>query len=113
MAEPPCRPRPASTRHGGLLAVMHGHLPGRQVRGLVLVDPMNVRFVRATGDFVHSTVPHIEHPSTPRDSAIARMVSGFDRLVASRSASDAGLDLRIVVVTAGEPGWCKPEIDRQ
>ena len=41
------------------------------------------------------------------------MVSGFDRLVASRSASDAGLDLRIVVVTAGEPGGCKPEIDRQ
>lgn len=99
--------------YGGLLAVMHGHLYGRQVRGLVLVDPMNVRFVGATGDFVHSTVPHIARPSTGRDSAIARMVSGFDRLVASPSASDAGLDLPIVVVTAGEPWWGKPEIDRQ
>ena len=99
--------------YGGLLAVMHGHLYGGQVRGLVLVDPMNVRFVRATGDFVHSTVPHIERPSTVRDSAIARMVSGFDRLVASASASDAGLDLPMVVVTAGEPWWGKPEIDRQ
>jgi pimeloyl-ACP methyl ester carboxylesterase len=97
--------------YGGLLAVMHGHLYADQVRGLVLVDPMNVRFVRATGDFVHTTVPHIEHPATAKDSATARMISGFDRLVANPTAADTGLDLPIVVITAGEPWWGKPEID--
>lgn len=99
--------------YGGLLAVMHGHLYAAQVRGLVLVDAMNARFVRATGNFVHTTVPHIEHPATARDSAIARMVSGFDRLVASPAASDVDLELPIVVVTAGQPWWGKPEIDRE
>jgi len=69
--------------YGGLLAVMHGHLYREQVRGLVLVDPMNVRFVKATGDFVQTTVTHIEHPATARDSAVTRMVSGFDCLIAS------------------------------
>jgi pimeloyl-ACP methyl ester carboxylesterase len=84
-----------------------------QVRGLVLVDPMNARFVRATGDFVYTTVPHIEYPTTAKDSATARMISGFDRLVASPAAADTGLDLPIVVITAGEPWWGKPEIDRE
>jgi len=74
---------------------------------------MNARFVKATGDFVQTTVPHIEHPVTARDSAVARMVSGFDRLIASPLASDAGLDLPIVVVTAGVPWWGKPDIDRE
>lgn len=99
--------------YGGLLAVMHGHLYREQVRGLVLVDPMNVRFVKATGDFVQTTVTHIEHPATARDSAVTRMVSGFDCLIASPLASDAGLDLPIVVVTAGVPWWGKPDIDRE
>ena len=99
--------------YGGLLAVLHGHLYAARVRGLVLVDPMNVRFVRATGNFVHTTVPRIERPATARDSAIARMVSGFDRLVASPAASDVDLTMPIVVVTAGEPWWGKPEIDRE
>jgi hypothetical protein len=69
--------------------------------------------VRATGDFVHTTVPHIEHPATRRDMAVARMVAGFDRLVASPSAGDADLRLPIVIVTAGEAWWGKPEIDRE
>ena len=41
------------------------------------------------------------------------MVSGFDRLIAGPLANDAGLDLPIVVVTAGEPWWGKPDIDRE
>jgi pimeloyl-ACP methyl ester carboxylesterase len=99
--------------YGGLLALLHAHLYPDRVRGLVLVDPMNPRFVRATGDFVHVTVPHIEHPATRKDTAVARMVAGFDRLVASPSAGDADLRLPIVIVTAGEAWWGKPEIDRE
>ena len=98
--------------YGGLLALLHAHLYPRRVRGIVLVDPMNARFVKATGDFVQSTVPHIEHPVSARDTAIARMVRTFDALARDRAASDAGLELPIVVVTAGTAWWKKADIDR-
>jgi pimeloyl-ACP methyl ester carboxylesterase len=98
--------------YGGLLALMHAHLYPERVRGLVLVDPMNVRFVQVTGDFVQSTVPHIEHPVSAKDTAIARMVRTFDALARDGAASDAGLALPIVVITAGEPWWKKADVDR-
>jgi pimeloyl-ACP methyl ester carboxylesterase len=98
--------------YGGLLAVLHAHLyPGR-VRGLVLVDPTNARFVKATGDFVQTTVPHIEHPVSAKDTAIARMVRTFDALARDPAASDAGLELPLVVITAGKAWWKKADIDR-
>ena len=99
--------------YGGIMAVLQAHLDrGRgRVRGLVLVDPMNPRFVAATGDFVQSTVPHIEHPATARDSATARLVATFDALVRDPDAGDAGLTMPIVIITAGEAWWRKPAID--
>jgi pimeloyl-ACP methyl ester carboxylesterase len=98
--------------YGGLLSLLHAHLYPKHVRGLVLVDPMNARFVQATGDFVQSTVPHIEHPPSAKDTAIARMVDTFDELARDPAASDAGLELPIVVITAGQAWWKKPDIDR-
>ena len=98
--------------YGGLLAVLHAHMFAGKVRGLVLVDPMNPRFVGATGDFLDSTVPHIEHPATAKDSAVARLVSTFDQLAADPEASDSGLAMPVVIVTAGDAWWGKPDIDR-
>jgi pimeloyl-ACP methyl ester carboxylesterase len=98
--------------YGGLLALLQAHLYPEHVRGLVLVDPMNARFVKATGDFVQATVPHIEHPISAKDTAIARMVRTFDALASDGAASDAGLELPIVVVTAGKAWWKKADIDR-
>ena len=98
--------------YGGVLATLQAHLFAGRVRGLVLVDPMNARFVAATGDFVYSTVPHIEHPANASDSATARLVRSFDGLVRDPDAGDTGLRVPIVVITAGEPVWKKAEIDR-
>jgi pimeloyl-ACP methyl ester carboxylesterase len=98
--------------YGGLLSLLHAHLYPKHVRGLVLVDPMNARFVQTTGDFVQSTVPHIEHPTSAKDTAIARMVGTFDALARDPAASDTGLELPIVVITAGQAWWKKPDIDR-
>ena len=102
--------------YGGLLSLLHAHLYPKQVRGLVLVDPMNSRFVQATGDFVQSTVPHIEHPTSAKDTAIARMVRTFDELALDPAASDAGLALPIVIITAGnlvEEAGHRPRVARQ
>jgi pimeloyl-ACP methyl ester carboxylesterase len=99
--------------YGGLMAVAHAHLFPSKVRGLVLVDPMNQRFIAATGDAVYSTVPKIELPANPRDSALARLVSTFDGLAKDPTASDADLTIPIVVITAGEPFWGKtPDLDK-
>lgn len=64
--------------YGGLMAVVHTDLCRDQVAGVVLVDPVNSRFVDATGDFVYSTVPQITKPRNDRERAIARLVNTFD-----------------------------------
>ena len=50
--------------------------------GIVLVDPMNPRFVEATGDFVYSTVREPADPANDRERALVRMIRGFPALVA-------------------------------
>jgi pimeloyl-ACP methyl ester carboxylesterase len=92
------------TSYGGLMAVLHAHRFRGKTRGLVLVDAMNPRFVTATGEFIYSTVPRIERPVTKRDTALARLVSTFDTVIHDPRASDVGLGIPIVVITAGE-GW--------
>jgi pimeloyl-ACP methyl ester carboxylesterase len=111
LATPPQRVL-VGTSYGGLLAVLHGHLYPDKVRGLALVDPMNPRFVQATGEFVQSTAPHIAHPTTSRDTALLRMVETFDELVHDPDASDIGLGMPMVIVTAGEAWWGRRDIDR-
>lgn len=98
--------------YGGMLALLHASLRPEEVVGLVLVDPMNPRFVEATGDFVKSTVPSIEEPENDRERAILRMTRCFDALAAAVAPAEAGLEVPIVVVTAGEPWWGEPGIDR-
>jgi pimeloyl-ACP methyl ester carboxylesterase len=99
--------------YGGMMAVVHAHLLPDRVRGLVLVDPMNARFVRATGNFVYSTVSRVTLPATSRDSALYRMIEGFDELLGSPEASDGDLRMPMVVVSAGEAWWGRPEVDRE
>lgn len=98
--------------YGGVLAVVHAHLFPRKVGALVLVDPMNQRFVRSTGDFVYSTVPKIERPASMRDSALVRLMSTFRGLVNDQTAGDADLTVPTVVITAGEGFWGTEEMDR-
>jgi pimeloyl-ACP methyl ester carboxylesterase len=97
--------------YGALFALLHAHLYSEKVRGVALVDPMNPRFVQATGDFVYTTVPHIERPATAKDSAVARMVSTFGALARDPDAADSSLRIPMAVVTAGEQWWGKPAID--
>jgi pimeloyl-ACP methyl ester carboxylesterase len=67
--------------YGGLMAVLEAHLYPAQLAGVVLIDPMNTRFVDATGDFVYSTVPHITDPRTDGERAIEQLVRTFGELV--------------------------------
>jgi pimeloyl-ACP methyl ester carboxylesterase len=100
------------TSYGGMMAALHAHLYPRNVRGLVLADPMNPRFVRATGDFVYSMVRSTKRPITRADTAFARMVRTFPAFVRDPDADDLDLRLPIVVITAGTRWWGKPDIER-
>jgi pimeloyl-ACP methyl ester carboxylesterase len=100
------------TSYGGMMTLLHAHLYPAVVRGLVLVDPMNPRFVRSTGDFIYSTARRNEHPVTEADTAYNRVVETFPGFVRDPDAGDGGLRVPIVVITAGTPWWGKPEIER-
>jgi pimeloyl-ACP methyl ester carboxylesterase len=107
-------PRPrilAGHSYGGLMAMLHAARHPDEVLGVLLVDAMNPRFVEATGDFVHSTVPAITDPQTDRERAGARLVRTFDAFVAVVAAEEPTIDPPVAIVTAGEPWWGPPEVD--
>jgi pimeloyl-ACP methyl ester carboxylesterase len=91
--------------YGGLMTVVHADLYQDQVAGVVLVDPMNSRFVDATGDFVYSTVPHITEPKNDRERAIARLVNTFDTLLNTARVAEPKIRAPMVVITSSRSMW--------
>ena len=98
--------------YGALLALLAAARFPDRVQGVVLVDPMNPRFVERTGDFVFSTAQRIEHPATPRERALVRLIDGFRGLLGEVGAIEPTLPQPIVIVTAGRPWWGRAEIDQ-
>jgi pimeloyl-ACP methyl ester carboxylesterase len=97
--------------YGAMLALLNAESSGDAVTGLVLVDPMNTRFIKATGDFIYSTVPQISNPSTDRERTITRMVATFPGLIQEVERLEPGLRQSMVVITAGKPWWGREDID--
>jgi pimeloyl-ACP methyl ester carboxylesterase len=91
--------------YGGLMAVVHADLYRDQIAGVVLVDPMNSRFVDATGDFVDSTVPHITEPKNDRERAIARLVNTFDTVLNAARIAEPKIRAPMVVITSTRSVW--------
>jgi pimeloyl-ACP methyl ester carboxylesterase len=98
---------------GGLLALYHGFLHPDSVAGLVLVDPMNVPFIRSmTLDWLMRTVPDIADPTTPRDIAIMRMKRMMPDLVDRVEPAMLATHLPVVVISSGLPWWNDPTADQ-
>src|SRR5215204_1459581 len=97
--------------YGAMLALLNAAQHPENVTGLVLVDPMNTRFIKATGEFIYSTVRKIEHPSNNRERTIVRMVETFPSLIQEVDWLEPDLHQPMVVITAGKAWWGKPEID--
>ena len=98
--------------YGGLMAVAHADRYRDKVAGVVLIDPMNARFVDATGSFVYSTVPHITAPKNDAERAIERLVRTFDEIKGIARTAEPKLRVPIVVITAGRPMWNREVEDR-
>jgi pimeloyl-ACP methyl ester carboxylesterase len=97
--------------YGAMLAFLHAAQPGGGVAGLVLVDPMNPRFARATGDFLASTVPELPSSPSNRDLAIAQMAASFPAFVDDIAAIEPTLPQPMIVITAGLAWWGRADID--
>lgn len=97
--------------YGAMLALAHAARYPELVVALVLVDPMNPRFIAKTGDFVKSTAPDIADPTTNREHVLVRMTRTLDALSAALLASEPKLSVPMVIVSAGEAWWGRPEID--
>jgi pimeloyl-ACP methyl ester carboxylesterase len=98
--------------YGGLLTLLAASRFPDRVRGVVLVDPMNPRFVDRTGDFVFSTARRIEHPSTVQEHAVVRLMDGFPALLREVGSIEAALPQPMVIVTAGQAWWGREDVDQ-
>ena len=97
--------------YGGLMAVAHASAYSEHVAGVVLVDPMNARFVDATGDFVFSTVPHIAEPKTDVERAISRLVRTFPDIASIARVAEPKLRMPVVVITGTRSMWNNREAE--
>ena len=97
---------------GGMMSLAHARQYPGKVSALVLVDPMNPHFADATGDFLSTTVPHIENPANDREYAIRRLVLSFGPLAHEARPAMTSHNLPLVVISAGNEFWGKPDIDR-
>lgn len=97
--------------YGAMLALDHAATYPERVVGLVLVDPMNPRFVAEVGDWLDSTVPEMADPPTSRDHVVRRMARTMDSLSARLFVSEPILDAPMMIVSAGREWWGPPEID--
>jgi pimeloyl-ACP methyl ester carboxylesterase len=68
--------------YGALMAMVHAQQFPDLVEALVLVDPMNPRFMDEVGDWLKTTVPTITDPTTNREYVTQRMSRTFDALAA-------------------------------
>ncbi len=97
--------------YGAMLALAHAGMYRNRVAGLVLVDPMNPRFVAEVGAWLKSTIPEIPDPQTNRDYVIRRMSGRFDSLSARMLALEPKLDLPMVIISSGKDWWGSEEAD--
>ena len=94
--------------YGGVMAVLYAHRFPAKTAGIVLSDPMNARFVDATGDFVYSTVPDITHPKNDSERAVQRLVRTFKDAIATTRKAEPDLRMPMVVLTSGHM-YCRTE----
>jgi pimeloyl-ACP methyl ester carboxylesterase len=97
--------------YGALLALIHAHQFGDMVEALVLVDPMNPRFMNELGEWLKTTVPTITDPATNREHVIQRMSRTFDALTVELFEVEPQLDLPMWILSAGQPWWGFPAAD--
>lgn len=97
--------------YGGMLALLHATDLPERVLGLVLVDPMNPRFVHEMGDWLFTTVPDVTNPESDRERVIQRMMRTLDSLSARLLIEEPRLTVPMTIISAGEDWWGNADAD--
>jgi pimeloyl-ACP methyl ester carboxylesterase len=88
--------------YGGLLIQLFAQRYREQVSGLVLIDPMNAKFVDAFGlGNLNAVTPYFANPTTNHEKAGNRMVDHFPRALAALRGKELPPDIPAVLITAG------------
>jgi pimeloyl-ACP methyl ester carboxylesterase len=88
--------------YGGFLIQLFTHRYPELVSGLVLIDPMNVRFVDRFGqDNLNAVTPYFDPPENNREKAGNRMVDSFSASLDLLRGSDLPDTIPVILLTAG------------
>jgi len=98
--------------YGGLLVQLFTLRYPDLVSGLVLIDPMNVKFVDSFGlDNLNAVTPYFENPTENWQKAGNRMVDNFPKALEVLRGKELHNQIPVLLLTAGNP--MVPEIWRE
>jgi hypothetical protein len=90
--------------YGGLLAQLFTIQYPELVKGLVLIDPMNVIFVDKFGlENLNAVTPYFENPTKNYEKAGNRMVDNFSIALEKMRNKELPKEIPIKLITAGNP----------
>jgi pimeloyl-ACP methyl ester carboxylesterase len=90
--------------YGGFLIQLFTKQYPERVRGLVLIDPMNVSFVDRYGlDRLSAVTPYFQNPAQNWEIAGNRMVDNFPYALEMLRGYKIPVDIPVILITAGNP----------
>lgn len=90
--------------YGGFLIQLFTLQYPELVSGLVLIDPMNVKFVDRFGlDNLNAVTPYFENPTRNHEKAGNRMVDHFPEALEQMRGKELPQQIPVILITAGNP----------
>ena len=90
--------------YGGFLIQLFTFLYPELVSGLVLIDPMNVKFVDRFGlDNLNAVTPYFQNPIENHEKAGNRMVDFFPEALEAMRGKELPKHLPAILITSGNP----------
>jgi len=94
--------------YGGLLIQLFTSLYPKQVSGLVLIDPMNVKFVDRFGlDNLKAVTPYFKNAAKNYEKAGNRIVDFFPEALETLRGKELPTQIPVILITAGNPPFSK------
>ncbi len=92
--------------YGGMLIKLYSLMYPESVEGMLLIDPMNRRFVDRLGiDRLRATVPDFDNPQTRMELALTRMKRQLPIILEDVKSSELKQDIPVVLVSVGNPPY--------
>lgn len=90
--------------YGGFLIQLFTILYPHLVSGLVLIDPMNVKFVDRFGlDNLNAVTPYFKNPTEKSEKAGNRMVDFFPEALEIMRGKELPKQIPVILITSGNP----------